>query len=471
MSAGKLVGTLVLQLFLILVNAFFAASEIAVLQQSPNKLRKMVEEGDKHAARILKMAEAPSGFLSSIQIGITLAGFLGSAFAASTFVDPIISWMYNDKGFALLPMGTSRVIILVLVTLVISYFTLVFGELVPKQLALNKPYAVAKVASGVIRVFAIFTKPVVALLSVSSKAVLRLFGITSERSEEAVTENEIRMMVDVGHESGSIDAEEKEMIENVFELDSTIARDIMTHRVDVVAIEADAEVDDVVDIISESGVSRFPVYDDSYDDILGVLNARTYLLNLRAKKPLPLRKLLRSACFVPETVKADVLLRDMQQRKDHMAIVLDEYGGFSGVVTMEDLIEEIVGNIYDEFDTPDEPEIEQLEENLWKIAGDTDIDIVEDELGVRLPSDREYDTLGGLVFSCLSSIPDDGKDITLDVEGMHIHTAPVEDHHVPWAHVSLLPPEEPDEADENGDEKTNGKSNGKTKDKENGNNA
>ncbi len=478
MTAGKLVGTLVLQLVLILVNAFFAASEIAVLQQNPNKLRKMAEEGDKTAARILKMAESPSGFLSSIQIGITLAGFLGSAFAANTYVDPLVAWLYGPAGFTAISQNVMQVLMLVLVTIVLSYFTLVLGELVPKQIALNKPFAVAKVTTSFIRGFAVATKPIVALLSVSTRLVLGLFGIKTERNEDAVTEDEIRMMVDVGHESGTIDSEEKEMIDNVFELDTTLARDVMTHRVDVVAIEADESVDDIVDIIAESGVSRFPVYDDSYDDILGVLNARTYLLNLRAKKPLPLRDMLRPACFVPETVKADVLLRDMQQRKDHMAIVLDEYGGFSGVVTLEDLIEEIVGNIYDEFDAPEDEAIVQVEENLWRIAGDTDIDTVEDELDVRMPSDREYDTLGGLVFSRLSSIPDDGKDIELDAEGLHIHTAPVEDHHVPWAMVSVIPPPE-EEAGEEGDEdepekgdkkdrsdkhdKTNGKTNGKPK--------
>lgn len=442
LSTGELIGMLLLQLVLILINAFFAATEIAVLQLSANKLRRQVEEGDKHAGRILKLVEQPSNFLSTIQIGITLAGFLASAFAADNFAGPLTQWVYNDLGFTALSMGALNTIAIILITIILSYFTLVLGELVPKQIGLHRPYQVAKATTGIISGISIIMTPIVKLLSASTNGLLRLFGIRGPRGEENVTEDEIRMMVDVGLDCGTIDTEEKEMIENVFELDKTIARDVMTHRVDVVSIEADAEPDEIVKIIEESGMSRYPVYDDSLDDILGILNARTYLLNLRTEKPKTVRELLRPACFVPETVPADLLLRDMQQRKDHLALVLDEYGGFSGVVTMEDIIEEIVGNIYDEFDPPDEPEMYKLGENLWRVAGDTDVETLEEELDVKLPEDREYDTLGGLVFSQLRSIPNEGEEVEVDVYGLHIHTEPIEDHHVEWARVSLLPPEE-----------------------------
>lgn len=451
LSAGQLIGMIALQLVLIFINAFFASTEIAVLQLSPNKLRRQVEEGDKHAARILKLVEEPSNFLSTIQIGITLAGFLASAFAADNFAGPLVHWVYYTLGFTALTEATLNTIAIIFITIILSYFTLVLGELVPKQIGLHKPYQVAKVTTVVIAGLAVIMKPLIKLLSTSTTGVLRLFGIRGPRGEEAVTEDEIRMMVDVGLESGTIDTEEKVMIENVFELDKTIARDVMTHRVDVVSIEADAEPDEIVAIIEESGMSRYPVYDDSLDDILGILNARTYLLNLRSQNPKTVRELLRSACFVPETVPADLLLRDMQQRKDHLALVLDEYGGFSGVVTLEDIIEEIVGNIYDEFDAPDEPEIYKLEDNLWRIAGDTDIETIEDELGVTLPEEREYDTLGGLVFSQLRSIPAEGEEVEVDVYGLHIHTDPIEDHHVECALVSLLPPEEEESREEQDD--------------------
>ncbi|MDL2219447.1 hemolysin family protein [Ruminococcaceae bacterium OttesenSCG-928-O06] len=442
---------LALQLVLIIINAFFAATELAVMQLNANKLRRQAEEGEKAAARILPLVENPSSFLSTIQVGITLAGFLASAFAADNFAGPLATWVRDGLGFTSLSWSTLNTIAIIVITIVLSYFTLVFGELVPKQIAIHRPYQVAKVTSGVIAGFGVLMRPLVKLLSLSTRGVLRLLGIKGERGEEAVTEDEIRMMVDVGHESGTIDPEEKIMIDNVFELDKTIARDVMTHRVDVVAIEADAECDEIVQIIAESGLSRFPVYDDSMDDILGVLSSRAYLLNLRAKVPQTLRELLRPARFVPETVRADILLRDMQQHKEHLAVVLDEYGGFSGVVTMEDLIEEIVGSIYDEFDAEEDEYILRLDENLWRIAGDTDIEEIEKALSVKLPEDREYDTLGGLVFSMLSAIPGDGEEVEVDVEGLHIHTEPVEDHHVEWAKVSILPhPDEEDEEEEEG---------------------
>ncbi len=441
MTVGRLIGMLVLQLVLIGINAFFAATELAVMQLNANKLRRQIEEGDKAAPRILKLVEAPSGFLSTIQIAITLAGFLASAFAADNFVGPLVDWVYNTLGFTALSFGTLNTVGIIVVTMLLSYFTLVLGELVPKQIAIHRPYQVAKFTSGVIFVLSVLMRPVVKLLSVSSRVVLGLFGIKGERSEEAVTEDEIRMMVDVGHESGAIDSEEKAMINNVFELDKTIARDVMTHRVDVVSIEADADDDEIVQIILESGRTRFPVYDDSLDDILGVLSSRTYLLNLRAKSPKTVRELLRKPRFVPETVPIDVLLRDMQQYNEHLAMVLDEYGGFSGIVTLEDIIEEIVGNIYDEFDQPEDPDIQQLEQNLWRIAGDTEIERIEQELKIRLPEEREYDSLGGLVFSCLSTIPNDGERVRVEVEGLKIETEPVVDHHVEYALVSVLPHE------------------------------
>ncbi len=429
-----------IQLVLIALNAFFASTELAVMQLSANKLRLMAEEGDKAAPRMLKMVESPSGFLSTIQVGITLAGFLASAFAADNFAGPLTAWMYNDLGFTAWGWQALNTVAIITITILLSYFTLVFGELVPKQLALHNPYKLARATTGIISGLSVVLKPLVKLLSVSTSGVLRIFGIKAERGEQAVTEDEIRMLVDAGHENGTIEAEEMTMINNIFELDKTIARDVMTHRVDVVAVEADCPVDEIVRTIAESGMSRFPVYDDGYDDILGILSSRAYLLNLRSEKPKSVRELLRPARFVPETVRADILLRDMQQCKDHMAIVLDEYGGFSGLVTLEDLIEEIVGNIYDEFDAPEDESIHRLEDNLWRIAGETEIELIEEELGIKLPEEREYDSLGGLVFSQLSAIPNDGEVVAVDVEGLHICTEPVVDHHVAWAKVSIIAP-------------------------------
>lgn len=465
MSFGTAVLLVLLQFVFVFINAFFAASELAVMQLTPTRLRRQIEEGDKKAERILKMVESPSVFLSTIQIAITLAGYLGAAFAADNFAEPIANWLYYGLNFQVLAYGVLNTLVVVLLTIVLAYFTLVLGELVPKQIALARPYEVAKLASGVIAGLAKVLKPAIRLISASTRGVLRLFGLTDTRDEEPVTEDEIRMMVDASQETGNIDANEREMIENVFELNNTLARDVMTHRVDVVAIEADAEIQEILDIIESSGMSRFPVYDDSLDNVLGVLNARTYLLNLRRREPKTVRELLRPACFVPETVQANVLLRDMQTRKDHLAIVLDEYGGFSGLVSLEDLIEEIVGNIYDEFDSPEEPEIQEIGENLWRVAGDIDIDVLADRLDVDLPADREFDTLGGLVFSTLSSIPADGQRVTVEACGLHVETEPVIDHAVEWASVSVLPEPEPPVEDE-GDKKERRRDRDKDKNEE-----
>ena len=249
-----------------------------------------------------------------------------------------------------------------------------------------------------------FFRPIVWLLSKSTNAMLRLFRINPNSANDQVTEEEIRMMVDIGGENGTIQQDERTMIENIFEFNNTTAESVMIHRMDVVSIQVDDTYDDIIESIRESGLSRFPVYDDDIDDIVGVLNTRDFLLNAQIKEPKPLRELLRPAYLVPRPFRLTRFFRDMQKRKVHMAIVVDEYGGMSGIVTMEDLLEEIVGNIYDEFDPAEESEIVQLEDNLWRCSGNIDLETLSDELDVDLPLDEEYDTLGGLIFSRFTAI-------------------------------------------------------------------
>ncbi len=439
---------LVLQFLLILCNAFFSATEIAILQLNPTKLRQELSRGDRRAERLLHLVQNPSRFLAGIQIGLTTASLLASAFAAGNFADPMANWLVRSFSLGTHQLPVLRVVSIVFITLLLSFFTLVLGELVPKQIALHRPEAVARATAGPISLFSTIMRPFVAVLSVSTRLVLRLFGIQDERRSATVTEEEIRLMMDAGSENGTIEAEKKQMIENVFDLRDTLARDVMTHRVDVVAIEADADTETVLKIIQSSGMSRFPVYDDNFENILGVLSVRSYLLSLQKEQTASVRGLLRPAQFVPETIKADNLIRDMQQNKDHMAMVMDEYGGFSGLVTLEDLIEEIVGNIYDEFDVPDEPEILQLDENLWRIQGDTDIEDVEKALHIELPEERDYDSLCGLVFNELDVLPDDGARLSLDIGRLHIETDPILDHYIAWARVSVLPLPKPEETEE-----------------------
>jgi len=437
-------GQLLIQFLLILVNAFFAASEIAVISLNDNKVRKQAEEGDKKAAVMLKLAESPNDFLSTIQVCITLSGFLASAFAADHFATRLSQVLVN-AGFNLMSRDALNTLCLIVITLVLSYFTLVLGELAPKRIAMQNPEKIARISSGVIIVVQKIFKPIVWLLSKSTNAMLRLFRINPNTANDQVTEEEIRMMVDIGGENGTIQQDERTMIENIFEFNNTTAESVMIHRMDVVSIQVDDSYDDIIESIRESGLSRFPVYDDDIDDIVGILNTRDFLLNAQVKEPKPLRELLRPAYLVPETVQADALFRDMQKRKMHMAIVVDEYGGMSGIVTMEDLLEEIVGNIYDEFDPAEETEIVQIEDNLWRCSGTIDLETLSDALSVDLPLDEEYDTLGGLIFSRFTAIPDDGAKPEVDVYGLHIQVEELSEHRVETALVSKLQP--PVEAD------------------------
>ena len=261
--------------------------------------------------------------------------------------------------------------------------------------------------------------------------------------KDQVSEDNIRAMVEEGEESGAIQSNEKEFIENVFEFDNTTAKDVMLHRTDMVTLSVDAEEGEILDAIRQSGLSRFPVYGEDVDDIVGVLSTRDYLLNFHQSDPLPLRELLRPAYFVPETVAADVLFRDMQGKKTHMALVVDEYGGTSGLVTLEDLLEELVGNIYDEFDPQEEQEIIQLDDRRWRVSGSADLEELAEVMGFELPEDEEidYDTLGGLVFSQLSVIPEDGSRPVVEALGLHIQVEELCDRRVEWALVEKLEPE------------------------------
>ena len=440
MSPDPIWPQILLQVVLILLNAFFASTEIAVLSLNENLLRREAEEGDKKAARLLKIVQAPTKFLSTIQIGITLAGFLGAAFAAENFASRITAWLVDGLGFSALPREAVQSVSVSLITLVISFFTLIFGELVPKRVAMKKAEMVARFASGVVYGLSVVMSPVIALLTLCTNGVLRLMGIDPNADEEEVSEEGIRMMVDIGEEKGAIEADEKEMIENVFEFNDTVAEDVMVHRTDMVMVWAGDTDQEIVETIESTGLSRFPVYEEDADDIIGILSSRDYFLNSRKEAPKPLRELLRPAYFVPESVPADVLFRDMQSRKTHMAIVVDEYGGTSGRLTMEDLLEEIVGNIYDEFDPQEAQEIIQLEPNLWRVAGGAELDDVAAALDLEFPEDEEADTLSGLIFDQLPVIPKDGpSQVEVEAAGLHIKVESVADRRVAWALVSKLP--------------------------------
>ena len=439
MSSDHIGPQLLLQLFLIFVNAFFASAEIAVLSLNENKLRRAAGGGDKKANQMLKMVEMPAKFLSTIQIGITMAGFLGSAFAAENFAVRLTRWLVNTAHVTVVSESVLHAVSVIVITVILAYFTLVLGELVPKRLAMKYPVKVAGITSGVIRGTAVAFKPLIWLLSISTNGILRMLHIDPNENGSDVSEDEIRLMVDIGEEKGTIESSEKTMIENVFAFNNMTAEDVMIHRTDMEAIWVEETPEEIVNTIERTGLSRFPVYEEDADDIIGILSTRQYLLNAHRGMPKPLRKILRPAYFVPESVRTDILFHDMQMKKVHMAIVVDEYGGTSGLVTMEDLLEEIVGNIYDEFDPQDEQEITKIEENLWRIAGSTELENIAEALDISLPLEEEYDTLGGLVFTQLAMIPEDGTQLTVDVCGLHIQVKEIAERRVEWALVSKLP--------------------------------
>ena len=436
---------ILLQIVFILLNAFFAGSEIAFLSLNQIKLSKQAEEGDKAAARLLVLVENPNRFLSAIQVAITLSGFLGAAFGTENFSGYLADFMV-DVGLPLSP-SVAGVIAMVVVTIIISFFSIAFGEMVPKRIAMQKPDMWARMALGTVKAISLVFAPMMWLLDVTTNGTLKLLGMKTKADDGAASEEDIRLMVENSGEQGAIAQEEQQWIENVFDFGDMVASDVMTPESDVTAFSIDETPENIIQAIQETGLSRYPVYEEDINDICGVLNARDFLLNLQAKNPKPIKGLLRRAYFVPESVHADQLFKDMQSQKHHFAIVVDEYGGTAGVVTMEDLLEEIVGNIYDEFD-PEEPQpIVQVKEGLWRVQGSARVEELADVADITIPEDADYDTLGGMVMSCLSTIPEDGSKLTVETNGLRIRVEMVEDRKVIWAYVQKLPPEEPQDKD------------------------
>ena len=420
---------LLLQAILILVNAFFAATEIAVLSLNATQLEKKAEKGEKTAKRLLKLTQEPSGFLSTIQIGITLAGFLGSAFAADNFSGYLVDWIYNDIGFTALSLTTLDTLAVIVITLILSYFTLIFGELVPKRIAMQKPYEVSKLSCGVVLAVAKVVKPVVKFLSMSTNAILRILHLKTEAEEDTITEEEILMMIELGEKRGVLDEDESEWLQNIFDFDDTCIREIMTHSVDVVSIALDASDDEIINIIKKTGISRYPVYDHDDENIIGILHVRDYLLNLQTKEK-SFKDILTPAYFIPDSMTADDLFEDMQTKNIHFAIAIDEFGEMSGIITLEDLVEEIVGNIYDEHDAYEQPSIQTINDHQWKVSGNVNIEDLSKELDTEIPVDEDYDTIGGYIYSHLRSITKDGTTKTIKADNLTFQITKIQNRRI-----------------------------------------
>ena len=428
---------LLFQVILIGLNAIFASAEIAVLSINEAKLERMANEGNVKAKRLFKLIREPAKFLATIQVAITLSGFLGSAFAADNFSEPLVDWVLSLG--VNLPVATLDAIAVVVITLILSYFTLIFGELVPKRLAMKKSESIAMGISGIISGIAVVFRPIVWFLSVSTNLVLRLLGIDPNEAEDEVSEEEIRMMVDVGSEKGAIDTQEKEFIQNVFEFNDITAGEIAIHRTDVTMLWMEDPVDTWETTIFEQRHTLYPVCDGSADNVIGVLNAKDYFPLKDKTKENIIATAVHPAFFVPETIKADVLFRNMKKSRNSMAVVLDEYSGMVGIVTMQDLVEELVGDLNDDIPNQDDPEpyIEKVDDNNWKIYGNVALEILEEATGLKLATE-DYDTFTGMVFDALGAVPADGEQkISLELENIIIHIQEIEAHQIEKATVTV----------------------------------
>lgn len=427
---------ILLQLALIACNAVFACAEIAMISLNESRLAKMASEGDRRAVRLLRLTEQPARFLATIQVAITLSGFLGSAFAAENFSDELVA-LFRSLGVRI-PEATLDAAAVILITLVLSYVTLIFGELVPKRVAMQKAEALALAMSGLITLIAKIFAPIVWLLTNSTNGILRLLGIDPNADEEDVSEESIRLMVDAGSEKGAIDSEEKEFIQNVFEFDDLTAGEIATHRTDVCFLWMDESMEDWKKTIYESRHTLFPICGETADQVVGILNARDYFRLEEKNREMVMKKAVKPAYYVPESVKADVLFRNMKRTHNSLAVVLDEYGGMTGIITINDLLEQLVGE-FDEDAQADheEAQVEQVDINTWKVRGSASLDAVSEALGISLENEG-YDTFSGLVFGALGSVPQDGAQAEVETSGLHIRVMEIRDHQVVTALVNKI---------------------------------
>ena len=445
----QIVLKLLLLLVLIVINAFFAMSEIAIISLNDTKIKHLAEEGDKKAKQIVKLTENSSAFLSTIQIGVTLAGFLTSASASQNFAHMITAKVSAIPGNPL-PEGLISALSVFLITIVMSYFSLVLGELAPKRIAMQIPEKVSYKVVGILLGFSKITKPFVKFLSLSTNGVVRLFGFDPNADEENVTEEEIRMMVDAGEEKGVIENAQAEMIDNIFEFDDLDAGDIMTHRTEMTAIDINRSLEEVADLCVENGYSRIPVYEGDQDNIVGVLYAKDLLKYVGQSMPksLTIKRVMRKPLYVAETQPCQDVFKAMTESRTQFAVVVDEYGGTAGIVTLEDLIESIVGNIIDEYDDEEE-EIKQIDETTFTVDGMTDIDEVDELVGVDLP-EGDYDTLAGFVISLLGYLPGEDAELPIETqyENLKFTILSMDERRIDKIKVEILPVEDEENSEE-----------------------
>lgn len=447
MNTDTLIKYLLLQLVLIGLNALFTSAETAVISMNDAKLEKLASDKNKKAVRLKKLTSSPSAFLSMIQVVVVLSGFLASAFAADSFAMPLANKLAGLGVSNYAPLSVLRLAAVVIITLVLSYLTLVFGVLVPKRVAVKHCDKMALGLSGILSAAAVIFKPAVWFLTVSTNLVLRLIGIDPNEEDDEVTEEEIRMMVDAGSEKGTIDSDEKEFIQNVFEFDDIDVGEICTHRKDVEILWLEDDMSVWAKTINDSRHSKFPVCKENADDVVGVLDVKSYFRITDKSRKSVMDKCVEEPMFVLETTKADVMFEKMKMSRSYFSVVLDEYGGMCGIVTLNDLVQQIMGEFLNEGEEDHGDNIEKVDDTTWKIMGDTPIRDVCDELDITIPDD-EYDTFGGYILGCLGSIPDDGSHFEIEANGLKIKVEDVQEHCVVNAYVTIIPQEEAAAAEE-----------------------
>lgn len=448
---------IIFQVVLIMINAFFAMTEVALISTNKIKLKKMADEGDNIAKKLVDISEDPSEFLSTIQIGITFANFIASAFAADGLSGYLADFIYNTLNVKVLSYEMMSTASLILITIILSYFTLVLGELVPKRIAMQKPMEVARFACIPVSAISTVVKPAVKFLSLSTNVVLKGLRIDTNEEEDSITEEEIRMMLEIGNTGGTINSDEKEWIDNVFDFSDSSVREIMTHKSEVVGIYENYSLTDIEEKIHETGYSRYPVYGENDNDIKGILYAKDFFAEVYScfakeneesdnlvnkdvvvnKNEVNIMDNLRKPYFIPDSMSSFLLFKNMQKNNTHIAVVINEYGENIGLITMEDLLEEIVGNIYDEYDECYDEDV-KISEKTWKIKGSTSLDDLSDKFDIDFPNDLDYDTISGLILEKIQRIPNDGEKFEIEAFGMKIKVEKVESRKIEEVIITII---------------------------------
>ena len=443
-QASSIMLQLLLIVILTLINAYFAASEMAIVSVSKTKIHRLVEEGNKKAKLVEQLLSEPTAFLSTIQVAITLAGFFNSASAATGISLRLATVLKQWQ----VPYGET--IAMIVITILLSFVTLIFGELVPKRIALQNAEKFSMFCAKPIVIVSKIASPFIKILSWSTKFVLRIFGMHDENVEESLSREEIRSMVESGQENGVFNETETEMINSIFEFDDIQAEDVMTPRTEVFCIDVNDPMDAYLDDLMELHYTRIPVYEDTVDNIVGILHIKDFMIEAHNHhydfSKVDIKKLLRKPYFVLETKNIDELFKEMQKKRNNMAILVDEYGGFSGIVTIEDLVEEIMGDIEDEYDEIEEPELRKLDEHTYLVDGFMNIDDLNEELSLDIESD-DHDTLSGFLLSLLGKILEDGSKTRVDYKNLHFDILEVEDKHIDRVKLTIEK-ETPEEIEE-----------------------